>query len=111
MMTKSADVGYTTDIMEGRVGQTWASQISMFTNGNVFAALYLRELDPDGPRRDFSSMRNYAPWTMNDALEVAIDTPERVRRTEIYIPAAVPWILIAGRNIYSYSKADLDNSG
>ena len=79
--------------------------------GNAFGALYLKELDPDGPARDLLSMRTQARWSLMHALEVATDNLGQIRRTGIYIPPAARWILITGRNIYGYCKSNLDYEG
>jgi len=90
---------------------TWDAQSRKYTNGNVFAALYLRELDPHGPPRDLGSMKNLAQWNISVALELPIDTLERFQQTEIYVPPAALWILIAGRNVYECCKAKVNNTG
>lgn len=99
------------DLDRGRFGETWDNATRKLLTGNTFAALYLRELDPDGPPRDFVGMRNQARNHLMYALEIATDTPGRVRRTEVYVPQAALWILIAGRNIYHYSKSNQDDTG
>lgn len=81
-----------------------------YTNGNVFAALYLRDLD-ESSSKEFGLMRHYCLSIMRVALEVATDTPQQIRRTEIHVPQAARWIEIAGHNIYNFSKANLDNTG
>jgi hypothetical protein len=49
-------------------------------------------------------MRVLARNTLMEALELAIDTPEQIRRAGIYVPAASEWIIISGRQIYDYSR-------
>ncbi|KAI4217827.1 MAG: hypothetical protein LQ349_008997 [Xanthoria aureola] len=87
------------------------SAIQRLLNGNVFGALYLLELDPDGPRYDFWYFRKLALDHFMYALEVTTETHYQIRRAEVYIPPAAMWILIAGRNIYRYCKADQDYKG
>ncbi|KAM0803716.1 hypothetical protein BDR22DRAFT_839698 [Usnea florida] len=79
--------------------------------GSIFGALYLRKLDPDGPPQDLVSMRKQALWSLMDALEVATESPGQIRRTEIYVPPAARWILIAGLNLYEYCRSNLDYEG
>lgn len=105
------DSPYIEDLDSGRDGITWENGPRKFMHGNVFAALYLRELDPDGPERDLSSMKNHACWTLMDALEIATDTLGQVRRTGIYVPPAAMWIFMNGRKIYRYCKSDACSSG
>ncbi len=90
---------------------TWDNHIRKHRNSNRFAALYLHELDPLGPRGDLEAMQEYAKWSLVDALELPLDTPERFQQTEIYVPPAAQWILIAGRNIHRCCRTRQDNTG
>lgn len=81
-----------------------------YTNGNIFAALYLRDLD-ENSSKEFGLMRHYCLSIMRVALEVATDTPEQIRRTEIHVPQAARWIDITGCNIYNFSRANLNSTG
>ncbi|KAL8716638.1 MAG: hypothetical protein Q9225_006049 [Loekoesia sp. 1 TL-2023] len=98
------------DLDKGR-GLNRARVIQKLLNGNVFAALYLRELDPDGPKYDFWFMRRLSRDHLMFALEVATDTHHQIRHVEVYLPPAAMWIMITGRNIYKYCKGNLDNTG
>ncbi len=87
------------------------SAIQKLLHGNVFGAMYLLELDPDGPRYDYWYFRKLARDQLMHALELATDTHYQIRRAEVYVPPAAMWILLAGRNIYRYCKADMDSTG
>lgn len=80
-------------------------------NTSTFAAILLRELDPNGPENVFSGMRQIAREHFLYTLELPFDTPDRVRRVETYIPPAAAWITIAGPNLYSYCKLNSDYTG
>lgn len=56
-------------------------------------------------------MRKVAREHFMYTLEIPFDTPERVRRAEIYIAPAAAWITIAGPNLYHYSKSNTDYEG
>ena len=99
------------DFDHGRSSASWDAASQKLLHGNVFGALYLRELEPDGPPRDFLSMRMQARWSLMYALEIATDSPGQIRRAEIYVPPAARWILITGRNLYEYCKSNLDYEG
>ncbi|KAL8871285.1 MAG: hypothetical protein Q9174_002852 [Haloplaca sp. 1 TL-2023] len=85
--------------------------VQRLLSDNVFAALYLLELDPDGPRYDFWCFRYFAREHFLCTLEVTTATPYQIRRAEIYVPPAAMWILIAGRNIHGYCKDNRDYKG
>ena len=53
-------------------------------------------------------MRKVAREHFMYTLEIPFDTPERVRRTELYIAPAGAWIAIAGPRLYQYSKSNAD---
>lgn len=99
------------DVSHGRFSEGWDTATRKLLAGNIFAALYLRELDPDGPPRDFASMRKQAREQIMYALEIATDTPGRLRRAEVYVPPAAIWMKIAGRNLYQYSRSSQDSTG
>ena len=96
------------NIESSRHGATVQGAATKLTNANTFAALYLCELDPDGPSNELSSMRKVAREHFMYTLEIPFDTPERVRRTELYIAPATAWIAIAGPRLYQYSKSNAD---
>ncbi|KAK4998895.1 hypothetical protein LTR66_001956 [Elasticomyces elasticus] len=96
------------NIESSRHGATVQGAATKLTNANTFAALYLCELDPDGPPNELSSMRKVAQEHFMYTLEVPFDTPERVRRTEHYIAPAAAWIAIAGPRLYQYSRSNAD---
>ena len=98
-------------IDRGRFGSTWGGAARELLHGNAFAALYLRELDLHGPSRDSASLRKQAREHFMYALEIPTDTSGCVQRTEVYVPLAAIWILIAGRNIYHYSISNQDDIG
>jgi hypothetical protein len=50
----------TDDIDQGRFGKNWEGEMRKYINGYAFAALYLLELDPGRPSRNFTAMRNHA---------------------------------------------------
>lgn len=56
-------------------------------------------------------MCDYAQWELSEALEVPTDRIEQVRRTEMYVPAAAQWILLAGECIWRFCKEKLGNDG
>ena len=87
----------------------WANAVREVSNTNIFAALYLEELDPHGPERDFASMRKFARDQIMWALEIKIETAGQMRRAEIYIPAITSWIRIAGDNLWEYCKGNRDH--
>ncbi|KAL8849054.1 MAG: hypothetical protein Q9221_005953 [Calogaya cf. arnoldii] len=97
--------------MDRGLGLNRDSAIQKLLNGNVWGALYLLELDPDGAPYDFWYFRKLALDHLMYALEVTTETHYQVRRADIYVPPAAMWILIAGRNIYRYCKANLDYKG
>ncbi len=99
------------NIESSRHGATVQDAATRLTNTNTFAALYLCELDPDGPPNELSSMRKVAREHFMYTLEIPFDTPERVRRTELYIAPAAAWIAIAGSRLYQYSKSNADYKG
>lgn len=99
------------NIESSRHGATVQGAATKLTNANTFAALYLCELDPDGPSNELSSMRKVAREHFMYTLEIPFDTPERVRRTELYITPAAAWIAIAGPRLYHYSKSNADYQG
>lgn len=99
------------NIESSRHGATVQGAAAKLTNANTFAALYLCELDPVGPPENFSSMRKVAREHFMCTLEIPFDTPDRVRRTELYIPSAAAWIAIAGPKLYQYSKSNADYKG
>ena len=89
------------DLIErGGISTTWDDEIRRFTNANLFCALHLRVLDPDGPDQPRASYLAYALWHLSRALEVGISSPLGVRRMELFVPAAANWILVAGREVY-----------
>ena len=55
------------------------------------------------------SLRNFAHWNMADALEAAIDEPQHIRRTEIFVPAAANWILVAGKVLLDLCRRGIDS--
>ncbi|KAI0758063.1 hypothetical protein C8Q74DRAFT_294846 [Fomes fomentarius] len=84
-------------IEERRVATTWDDEIRRFTNANLFAALLLH----DGPsRRERAACLDYALWHLSRALEVGITTSLGIKRTELFVPAAANWILVAGHDVY-----------
>lgn len=99
------------DIESSRRGATVQDAATKLTNVNTFAALYLCELDPDGPPSELLSMRRIAREHFMYTLEIPFDTPERIRRTELYIAPAVAWIELAGPRLYQFSKANADYRG
>ncbi len=99
------------NIESSRHGDKVQDAATRLTNTNTFAALYLCELDPDGPPNELSSMRKVALEHFMYTLEIPFDTPERVRRTELYIAPAAAWIAIAGSRLYQYSKSNADYKG
>ncbi|KAL8693810.1 MAG: hypothetical protein Q9224_003684 [Gallowayella concinna] len=101
---------YLEDLDRG-LGLKRDSTFRKLLNANVFGALYLLELDPDGSRYDFQYTRNLARDHLMFALELASETHNQVRRTEIFLPPAAMWILIAGRNIHKYCELDMDYQG
>jgi len=96
------------NIESSRHGATVQGAATKLTNANTFAALYLCELDPDGPSNELSSMRKVAREHFMYTLEIPFDTSERVRRTELYIAPATAWIATAGPRLYQYSKSNAD---
>lgn len=95
----------------GRFGFAWDAVTRKLLNGNTFAALYLRELDPDGPPRDLASMRKQAREHFIYALEIATDSPARLRRVEVHLPPMAVWIFLVGRIIYRYCQSNQDGTG
>ncbi|KAL9008699.1 MAG: hypothetical protein Q9180_009477, partial [Flavoplaca navasiana] len=85
--------------------------IQKLLNSNIFGAIYLTKLDPDGPWYDFWYFRTLARDHLMYALELATETYHQIRRAGIYLPAAAMWILIAGQNIHNYCKVDQDYKG
>ena len=99
------------NIESSRHGATVQDAATKLTNVNTFAALYLCELDPDGPSSELLSMRRIAREHFMYTLEIPFDTSERIRRTELYIAPAVAWIDIAGPRLYQFSKSNADYKG
>ncbi|KAL8668380.1 MAG: hypothetical protein Q9168_006991 [Polycauliona sp. 1 TL-2023] len=97
--------------MDRGLGLNRDSAVQKLLNGNVFGALYLLELDPDGPRYDLWYFRKLALDHLMYALEVTTETHYQIRRAEIYVPPAAMWMLIAGRNLHGYCKDNLDYTG
>ena len=89
-------------------GGTVQSAATKLMHSNTFAALYLCELDPQGPQNELSSMRKVAREHFMYTLEIPFDTPERVQRTQLYIAPAAAWIAIAGSKLFQYSKSNTD---
>ena len=96
------------DIESSRYGATVRGAATKLINTNTFAALYLCELDPDGPPNELSSIRKVARAYFMYTLEIPFDILERVRRTEFYIAPATAWITIAGPRLYQYFKSNVD---
>lgn len=95
-----------------RFGAMWDAVARKLLNRNTFAAVYLRELATDGLPRDLAAvMRKQAQVHLMYTLEIATDTPARLRRFEAYLPPAAAWILLVGRIIYHYSKSNQDSTG
>lgn len=92
---------------------TWGEQVRQYYHANTFAALYLTALSANNnqPTRDFESMRDFAQWTLGEALEVPTDNIDQIRRTEMYVPAAAQWILLAGECIWGFCKERAGNDG
>ncbi|KAL6716084.1 hypothetical protein ACLMJK_005650 [Lecanora helva] len=94
--------------LEGQDGVAWEDAARRVSNANIFAALYLQELVPNGPERDFSSMRKFALDQLMWTLEIETENAGQLRRAELYVPAVANWIRIAGRNLYAYCKDNRD---
>ncbi|KAL1649416.1 hypothetical protein SLS58_001471 [Diplodia intermedia] len=100
-----------TDIMADD-DEEWEDWQRRFTNGNVFQAEWLANVANAGPAREHASARNYAVWNLGGALEPGIaDTPLGYRRTEMWIPQAAQWILIAGPCIWQLCRDNYRNDG
>ena len=89
--------------------EAWKIASKKVMNINIFAAFYLRELDPNGPERDFASMRKFAQDQLRWTLEIKTETSGQVRRAELYVPAVVSWIQVAAGNIFKYCEANRDS--
>ncbi|KAL2046868.1 hypothetical protein N7G274_000886 [Stereocaulon virgatum] len=99
------------NIESSRHGATVHDAATKLTNINTFAALYLCELDPNGPPSELSSMRRIAREHFMYTLEIPFDTPDRIRRTELYIAPAVAWIDLAGPRLHQFSESNADYTG
>ncbi|KAL8819102.1 MAG: hypothetical protein Q9223_002397 [Gallowayella weberi] len=64
------------------------STIRSLLNSNIFGALYLLELDPDGSEYDYHYTRKLARDHLLFALEIATETPNQIRRAETFLPSA-----------------------
>ena len=92
---------------------TWAEQIRKTAHANTFAALYLNALASNGrkPARDFRAMCDYSHWTLCDALEVPTDSIQQIDRTEMYVPGASQYILLAGELLWKLCGEKACNDG
>jgi len=89
-------------------GASSDEQRNRWTNANVFAALYIRDLEHETPPGTYELVRSHAQGSIAGPLELSIDTQDHVRRTDMDMPAAAMWILIAGRIVYRYCKNNVD---
>lgn len=92
---------YTEDLDQDRTPIPWPEQARRVRAANTFAATYLCAIDANGPAIELKAMKTLAKTTLMEALEIPLETPEQIRRAEIYVPAAIQWILISGRHIYN----------
>lgn len=86
--------------------RSWEVQIESWMDANMFAAILMATFEPNGPSEALHA--NHARWNLSSALEVAIVGPAQFRRTEICVPAAVNWLLAAGKYLLSYCRREED---
>lgn len=83
-----------------------------FYNANVFQAYWMTQIGQGGPQREWGSAVYYALWHLSCALDVGIaPTALGLRRTELWIPQAAQWILIAGSVIHRLCLEEEFNTG
>ncbi|KAI0387078.1 hypothetical protein F5Y04DRAFT_242961 [Hypomontagnella monticulosa] len=83
-----------------------------FYNLNVFQARWLVKVGQAGSQREWGSAVNYALWHLGDALDYGVaNSPSGLRRTELWVPQAAQWILIAGDLVYRLCQDREKNTG
>ncbi|KAH0391715.1 hypothetical protein KCU89_g14220, partial [Aureobasidium melanogenum] len=91
-------------IDEGRTRITWSEHARRFQVANRFGAILLNRIDPNIAPKVSRGFRQLALYTIQDALEVIIESSAQIRRAEIYIPAAAQWFLHASPQIWAFGK-------
>lgn len=66
--------------------------------------MLLSRIDTNLAPKVSRGFRQLALETIQDALEVSIESSAQVRRAGIYIPAAAQWFLHASPQIWAFSK-------
>ncbi|GME59532.1 hypothetical protein GGS26DRAFT_592421 [Neofusicoccum parvum] len=88
----------------------WAAEKRRFRNANAFQATWLGRVADRGPRRERLSAQTFALWHISSALDCGVpDTALGRRRTEMYVPQAAQWVLLAGAVVYRLSETRLYN--